>query len=52
MLAGWKALGTQSISLTIDVLEDELDGHLKDCWMDTIVRLKQVSYWSNFVTEK
>jgi hypothetical protein len=37
-----KTLGTQNNFLTINVLEDEMNGHLRDYWMDTIVRPKQV----------
>jgi hypothetical protein len=38
------------MSLTIDLLKKvDLDHHERDYWMDTVVRLKQVIYWPNFM---
>jgi hypothetical protein len=44
------ALHTQNSNLTVDLLEDDdLDKHERAYWKDTIVRMKQVIYWPNFM---
>jgi len=53
MLPGWKTLDTQNNSLNTELLEDkDLDNHSRDCYTDTIMILKQMIYWLNFVTRE
>jgi hypothetical protein len=53
MSAEWKSLDTQNKSLPKNPPEDEdLDDHSRNYWTDTVVRPKQVIYWSNFMTKR